>query len=164
MKLIDKNGKLFSKLNLVDLGIVLLLIFAVLAVGYKVMREKYVERETVKIEYTLCVEGVRQQSVDAINKVHENVVDAEKEEALGDIKEVKVEAAKQIVLKSSGEYEVAEIPNKFDLYVTLVTDGVVSPDGYFTEGGKKILYGDTIGVNNGYSQMFGVVENITVVK
>jgi len=73
-------------------------------------------------------------------------------------------AAKQIVLKSSGEYEVAEIPNKFDLYVTLVTDGVVSPDGYFTEGGKKILYGDTIGVNNGYSQMFGVVENITVVK
>ena len=69
MKIVDENGKVFGKLNLVDLGIVLLLILAVAAVGYKLVRERFIERETAVIEYTLRVEGLRQQSVDAIGMV-----------------------------------------------------------------------------------------------
>lgn len=164
MKIVDENGKIFGKLNLVDLGIVLLLILAVAAVGYKVVRERFIERETAVINYTLCVEGVREQSVKAINMVHEDVIDAENDDALGDIVDVIAEPAAKIVQKADGEYTKAFYPDKYDLYITIQTKGIVSKDGYFTDSGKKLLYGDTIGINNGYSQMFGVVENIEIEK
>ena len=163
MRIIDKNGKIFSKLNLVDAGIILLIILAFAAVGFKIAKERLIDRETAVIEYTLYVENVRQQSVDAINMVHKNITDAENDDELGDIIDVRVEQATRIVQKADGEYTKAYYPDKYDLYVTLSVDGVVSEDGYFTDSGKKLLYGDTIGINNGYSQMFGVVEDINII-
>lgn len=163
MRIIDKNGKIFSKLNLVDAGIILLIILAFAAVGFKIAKERLIDRETAVIEYTLYVENVRQQSVDAINMVHKNITDAENDDELGDIIDVRVEKATRIVQKADGEYTKAYYPDKYDLYVTLSTKGVVSKDGYFTDSGKKLLYGDTIGINNGYSQMFGVVEDINII-
>lgn len=164
MKITDEKGRFLGKINLVDLGIVLLIILSVAAVGIKVYREKYAEREHTSIQYTLFVAGVRQQSVDAINMVHERITDAETDDPLGNIVDIKTEPAANIFQKADGEYVKAYYPDKYDLYITLETEGVVTPDGYFTEGGKKLLYGDTIGVNNGYSQMFGYVENVEVVK
>lgn len=160
MKIADKNGKLFGHINLVDLGIVLLIVLAVCAVCAKIARDKFVDRETVKISYTLCVEGVRQQSVDAISMVTEDITDAERDEPLGDIVNIEKEPAKELVETVEGEFKWAEVPEKYDLYITLETDGTKTPDGYFTSAGKKLLYGSTIGLNNGYSQMFGVIENI----
>lgn len=162
MKIVDENGKVFGKLNLVDLGIVLLLILAVAAVGYKLVRERFIERETAVIEYTLRVEGLRQQSVDAIGMVSKKIVDAENDDVLGNIINIKKEPAAKIVQKANGDYAKAFYPDKYDLHITLRTTGVVSKDGYFTDSGKKLLYGDTIGIDNGYSQMFGVVEDIQV--
>ena len=162
MKIVDENGKLFGKINLVDLGIILLIVLAVAAVGYKVVRERFAGRVTATINYTICVEGVRQQSVDAISMVKENITDAENDDPIGDIIDVKQTAAEEFIEMADGEYKKAEYPDKYDLYITVETKGVTSNDGYFTSSGKKLLYGDTIGLNNGYSQMFGVVEHIEV--
>ena len=164
MKLADDKGRLFGKINLVDLGIILLIVLAVAAVGAKIAKEKFTDRETVKISYTLCVRGVRQQSVDAIGMVKENITDAEKDEPLGDIVNIEKKPAEELIEMANGEFKRAEYPDKYDLYITLETDGIKSADGYFTSGGKKILYGGTIGLNNGYSQMFGVVEDVEVIQ
>ena len=162
MKIADEKGRLFGKINLVDLGIILLLILAVCAVGAKIAKEKFVDRETVRISYTLCVRGVRQQSVDAIGMVKENITDAEKDEPLGDIVNIEKKTAEELVEMVDGGFKRAQYSDKYDLYITLETDGVKSADGYFTSSGKKLLYGGTIGLNNGYSQMFGVVEEVSV--
>lgn len=162
MKAVDNNGKLFGKVNLVDVGIVLLLVLAVAAVGAKIAKEKVLGKESAVIRYTLLAEGVRRQSVDAINQSYEKVVDAENEDELGKIVDVKVEKAKKIVELPDGTFMESEYPDKFDLYVTVETNGTVSKNGYFTDSGKKLLYGDTIGINNGYSQMFGMIEKIEV--
>ena len=162
MKAVDNNGKLFGKVNLVDVGIVLLLVLAVAAVGAKIAKEKVLGKESAVIRYTLLAEGVRRQSVDAINKSYEKVVDAENEDELGKIVDVKVEKAKKLVELPDGTFKESEYPDKFDLYVTVETNGTVSKNGYFTDSGKKLLYGDTIGINNGYSQMFGMIEKIEV--
>ena len=164
MRITDEKGRIFGKINIVDLGIILLLILSIAAVGVKVYRDKFTEREHTAVRYTLFVAGVRQQSVDAINMVHERITDAETDDPLGDIVEIKKEPAANIFQKADGEYVKSYYPEKYDLYITIETDGVVTPDGYFTEGGKKLLYGDTIGINNGYSQMFGYVEGSEVVK
>lgn len=164
MKIVDENGKIFGKINLVDLGIILLLILAFAAVGYKMVRERFIERETAVIEYTLLIEGVREQSVTAINMVSEKIVNAENDDLLGDIINIKKEQASDIVQKANGDYTKVFYPDKYDLHITLRSEGVVSKDGYFTSSGKKLLYGDTIGIDNGYSQMFGIVEDVHIAE
>lgn len=164
MKLVDDNGKLFGKLNLVDVGIILLVIFAIVAISGKTIKEQTLDKEQATIRYTLCAEGVRQQSVDAIKKNSEDIKDAEKDEAIGRIVEVRTEKAKKINPLPNGTFVESEYQDKFDLYVTIEAEGTISENGYFLSSGKKIMYGDTIGINNNYSQMFGMVEYIEVVK
>lgn len=164
MKLVDDNGKLFGKLNLVDVGIILLVIFAIVAISGKTIKEQTLDKEQVIIRYTLCAEGVRQQSVDAIKKNSEDIKDAEKDEAIGRIVEVRTEKAKRINPLPNGTFVESEYQDKYDLYVTIEAEGTISENGYFLSNGKKIMYGDTIGINNNYSQMFGMVEYIEVVK
>lgn len=163
MKIIDENGKLFGKISIVDIGIILLVIFGIVAVAYKLNITDAAKKETVTVRYTICAEGLRQQSVDAISQASENIIDAENDDALGTIVDIKKENAVQIVAMADGTFKVAEHPEKFDLYVTLEVDGTISADGtVHTASGKKIMYGDTIGINNGYSQMFGTVENVEI--
>lgn len=164
MKTIDEKGRLFGKINLVDFGIILLIISAVCAVGAKLAKEQFADRETVAIEYTVAVSGVRQQSVDAISMQTQDILDAEKDEPLGDIIDIEVKPAEELVELTNGGFEWATYPDKYDLYITLKTDGIKTEDGYFTEAGKKLLYGGTVGLNNGFSQMFGTIENIEVIQ
>lgn len=164
MRIIDENGKLFGKINLVDLGIIFVIIFAISIVGIKILNSKSEGTENALISYTICVEGVREQSVGAISMQSENIIDAEKDELLGRIVDIKKEQATEMIEMADGTVKMGKHPEKFDLYITLEVEGIVSADGYFTKSGKKIMYGDTIGINNGYSQMFGMVENIKTVE
>lgn len=164
MKLTDEKGRLFGKINLVDLGIILLIILAFCAVGAKLVKERTVDRETVVIDYTLSVKGVRQQSVDAISMETKDITDAEKDEPLGDIINIEKRPAEELIALEDGTFKWGEYRDKYDLYITVEAKGIKTADGYFTESGKKLLYGSTIGLNNGYSQMFGTIEKIEVVQ
>lgn len=164
MKIIDEKGRFFGKINLVDLGIILLLVLAFCAVGAKLAKERFADRETVELTYTLAVRGVRQQSVDAISMETKGITDAEKDEPLGDIVDIEQTPALELVETVTGDFKWAEYSDKYDLYITLKTDGIKTEDGYFIESGKKLMYGSTVGLNNGYSQMFGTIENIEVAQ
>ncbi len=162
MKLIDKDGKLFGKINLVDLGIILLIVLAIAAVGYKTLGTKVQKSNDVTIQYTLCIEGIREQSVAAMNKNHENIYDDKKEKLMGNIVSVEQKPFIRPVQLDNGEYKLAEYPDKYDLYVTIETQGFVTDDGCFTSSGKKLLYGDNIGINNGYAKTYGIIEKINI--
>lgn len=67
MKIIDKNGRLFGKVNLIDLLVVLLLIVAVAAVAMKTFGNKAVSAVTspdVSITYQVVCEDVPQAVAD----------------------------------------------------------------------------------------------------
>ena len=67
MKLVDERGKLFGKLNIIDLLVILLLIVAVALIGWKVTRKDGASNASRTIlTYTVEVEGVDQQ-------VHEGI-------------------------------------------------------------------------------------------
>lgn len=61
MKIIDKNGRLFGKLNLIDLAVIVILIVAVAAVGMKLVGNDAVDAVTspdVTITYQVVCEDV----------------------------------------------------------------------------------------------------------
>ncbi|HEY5582998.1 MAG TPA: DUF4330 domain-containing protein [Ruminiclostridium sp.] len=55
MKLIDEKGKLFGKVNLIDLVVVMLILFLVVAVGYKVLGPKITTSPAAQGEVTAIV-------------------------------------------------------------------------------------------------------------
>ena len=67
MKLVDERGKLFGKLNIIDLLVILLLIVAVALIGWKVTRNDGASNASRTIlTYTVEVEGVDQEVYEGI--------------------------------------------------------------------------------------------------
>ena len=67
MKPVDERGKLFGKLNLIDLLVILLLIVAVALIGWKVTRKDGASNASRTIlTYTVEVEGVDQEVYEGI--------------------------------------------------------------------------------------------------
>jgi len=67
MKILDKNGRLFGKLNLIDLAVILVIVVAVAALGMKLFGNDAVEAVTspdVKITYQVVCEDVPQAVAD----------------------------------------------------------------------------------------------------
>lgn len=55
MKLIDEKGKLFGKINIIDLVVALLILFLVAAVGYKVLAPKITTSPVAQDEVTAVI-------------------------------------------------------------------------------------------------------------
>lgn len=67
MKLVDERGKLFGKLNIIDLLVILLLIVAVALIGWKVTRKDGASNASRTIlTYTVEVEGVDKEVYEGI--------------------------------------------------------------------------------------------------
>ena len=67
MKIIDEKGRLFGKLNLIDLLVIILLIAAVAAVAWKLVGKKAAETvaDTGRtITYTVTVEDVNREAAE----------------------------------------------------------------------------------------------------
>ena len=67
MKIIDEKGRLFGKLNLIDLLVIILLIAAVAAVAWKLVGKKAAEAvaDTGRtITYTVTVEDVNREAAE----------------------------------------------------------------------------------------------------
>ena len=163
MKFFDEKGRLFGKINIIDLLVILILIFAVVAVGIKFKQVKTTNGGDITIEYTLRVERLRQISVDAIEKEYKNIQDAENKKAVGDIISVEKSLAKELVRLDNGEYKFTEYDDKFDLLITLRTKGSETKEAYYTSSGKVLTVGDTLGISNGHVQTFGEIISVKVI-
>lgn len=67
MRMVDEKGKLFGKLNIIDLLVIVILIAAVALVGYKVMnKDGALNAKGKTLTYTVLVQGVEPQVYDGI--------------------------------------------------------------------------------------------------
>lgn len=164
MKFIDKKGRIFGKVNIVDIIVILLLIFAVVAVGIKFKKVQTTQGGDKTIEYTVRVERLRQISIDEIEREYKNIQDAETKKAIGNIVSVEKTSARELVRLENGEYTFTQYDDKYDLTITLQTKGSETDQGFYADSGKIITVGDTIGISNGYVQTFGEILSVEVIK
>ena len=161
MKLIDKNGKLFGKLNIIDLVVVLLIIAAIVFIGMRLTGGH--ESSSLKTaEYTFKIERVRKQTVDAWTKNAVGIVDAENKDHMGDIIAISYEPARVFVKKSDGTYAIAEHTDRYDVTLTLTVGVNETDEGYYTENNTYIAPGKDMGLSNRYAQSFGVITGLTI--
>ncbi len=150
--MIDNKGRLFGKLNIVDLLIVILVVVAVCATVYKFGFSEHsdVNESNTRIEYVLKAKGVRGFTVDSI-KIGDSIYDEETDNLLGTITAVEAKDAMDYVLKADGTTVYTSKPDRYDAYITVESDARILDGGYFTGGTKEIGAFSNILV---YSQSF----------
>ena len=118
-KIIDSKGKLFGKLNIIDLLIIIVVLILALSATKK-LDETAAKKNTDKtIVYTVKIQQVRQATVDALYKETEGIIDFETKKAIGDIVDIEVSKAIEPLELVDGSYTTAQYENKFDMNVTM---------------------------------------------
>ena len=164
MKIINEKGKLFGKINVIDLLIVIA-IFALCMGTFVKFRtsDTYLNKDTV-LEYTVLVEGVRTPTVEAVNQKKTGILDYETKKEIGDIMNVESETAKELVFLNDGTYKELEITDRYDMLLTFKVTGTETADNFYTTSGKKLVVGDSIVVYNGYMSTTGTVRSVKVLE
>lgn len=120
-RILDDRGRLFGKVNIVDL-LVLLVIIAV--VVFAVVRMTGGSSKTVPVKVTYVVEAVRQATVDAL-QAKGDVTD-EGSTYLGEVKDVVVTPTLVEVPTADGELKAVESPVFRDVSIVVRGEGRVS--------------------------------------
>lgn len=133
--LLDEKGKLFGKISIVDIG-VLLIVIALLSGGYYKFFMVDKNSNAAKfdtLEYKILVEEVRQQSVDAI-VIGADIYDVKTDSPMGKIMSKEVLPSTDQLTKADGTMVIAEKPGKFNVLVTIQVPGIETKYGFRANG------------------------------
>lgn len=138
--IIDEKGRLFKKINIIDLALVLIIVISVAATVYKFgfSKHKAVVNSDTKITYVVKVKAIRDVASNALN-VGDNLYEKGTKKPIGKITDKKVVNAKEFVNMADGTLsKQAEIPERYDVYLTVESQGTQSDEGYFLDGNYQI--------------------------
>lgn len=137
--LLDEKGRLFGKISIIDIGVLLLIVALLGGVYYKFfMVDK--DNNAAKfdtIEYKVLVKEVRQQSVDAI-EIGADIYDVKTDTPMGKIISKEALPATDQLTKADGTVVIAEKPGKFNVLVTIQVPGIETKYGFRANGRMDI--------------------------
>jgi len=120
-RILDERGRIFGKVNVVDI-LVLLVIIAV--VVFAVVRMTGSTSQTVPVQVTYTVEAVRQATVDQLQAI--GTVRDEGGTVLGQVESVSVQPTLEEFMTPDGELKAFDSPVFSDVNIVVLGDGRVS--------------------------------------
>lgn len=160
----DKNGKIFGKISIVDICVIILVVIVAvgIAVRYGSSITTAVESDK-QFEYVLKVESVREYTVNALQKMGK-VTDKKSEKDLGEIVDVQVENATLQSTTASGKITNPELPDRYTCLVTIRATGKESDNNYILEDSTELSVGRNIELYSKYVKTSGDIQSVKVVE
>lgn len=160
MSLIDKKGRLFGIINIIDLAV--LLMVAVLAFGtYTKMTARAQQNQQVvlqEIEMDIFIKDVMPFALDSF-AVGDVVKDSNTKTTLGTISEIKSEPYQEPVVDPQGNYVLKEVPNKLNITLTVTGQGQVNRDSIRIQK-DEVLVGNVLIINTHRSKVQAVIVGV----
>ena len=146
MKIIDKKGRLFGLINIVDLLIIILLL-ALVAVGVKRFGNKAAvgEATTKKGVITAEIKDVRDVTAKNV-KVGDPIYDYDKGTLIGKILTADIEPYKDKT-EYQGKFFNSEVPGKYRVIMTIDAD-VKETQDFYQVGTEQIRIGAEMRIKN----------------
>lgn len=143
--MINKDGKLFGKISVIDIIVVLFVAVAALGIysRFFVGNEK-VETASSHIEYKMKVAEVRKGTVDALFEYKGPVYDFTTKEYMGEITEVTYTDMFKGVETVNGQMVKSEVPDRYNVTVTVRVDGKINSTGYYTANNQVVAAGSNM--------------------
>ncbi|MDO5302067.1 MAG: DUF4330 domain-containing protein [Tissierellia bacterium] len=157
--ILDGKGRLFGKINVIDLLFLILLAVAIVG-GASRLKDSSISAETTTAgRVTLMVENVRQPTVDYIQE-GQDLYFYDKGIHFGNIESKKVVAYTKET-DVNGTWVKATVPDRFIVYINLDVD-VSATDRAFRVGGEEIRVGGEYRVKSQTSTFSGIVVGMDI--
>ena len=174
--ILDKKGKLFGKVSIIDLFVLLVIVIGVVGVfSTKSMldKEKVLSQsgnmlistsaKADKLEIAFEVKEVRSFTKDAI-VVGDDVFVVSNDRFLGKVVRVASVPSKRTVVTTHGKVYEAEVPERYDVTIYVDANGKKKEEGYFTDSNVKLIIGGEMEVKTSTVQTTPRVRTIEVVE
>ena len=160
----DKNGKIAGKISIIDLGVIILIIAAVIGLCVRFMSSTttaVTSNETFR--YVVKINSVRKFTVDALQK-RGITTDKKSEMTLGEITDVQVGEAKMQSTTADGRIEWSNLPDRYTCMVTIEAEGRESEDGYILDDTTELSVGRTVDIVTKYVKTTGEIISVEVLE
>lgn len=142
--MIDEKGKLFGKISIIDISIVLVVLIAAFGFAYKITRGNAILNVTADTKITMVfqIKGVRQYAMDAVD-IGDDVYERNGPR-LGKVTGVRSDGYKDVVDLNDGTQVYGEVEGRYNLYITVEGTGRLDEDGYYINGTRFVAVGSEI--------------------
>lgn len=159
--IIDKNGRLFGKVNIIDIAVILAVVAVVAGVFVRFTGGAgKIVTATKKIEFEVKVDGVRSFTVDALDKKG-LVTNKNYDIVTGEITNVDTVDCVQKATKTNGTVVEAPLEERYTSTVTIVTDGKESDSGYFDSNNEEIAVGREYTIYSKFVKTTGTITRVS---
>lgn len=171
--MLDKKGKLFGKISIIDILIVCILVLAVagalvawqkINAGTVLTENKSLVQNSAldTLEISMRLKGVRQMTRDAIS-VGDEVYMKDTGKYLGEVVSVTSEPHKQFIYDSTGRPINAEVPEQLDVTIVLHVPGKRLSGGYYTADNIHLVHNSSFEIIMPLVQTTPVIESINTI-
>lgn len=174
--IIDEKGKIFGKISIIDLFVILVAIVGVVGIFMtksKLDNEKILSddsqmlisssAELDKLEIELQVKEVRDVTRDSII-VGDDVYLVSSDKILGTVSRVESKPAMRDVVSKNGVVYSAPVPERYDVTIVVETTGKQNEKGYYTASNTQILFGREMEIKTSTIQTIPTVKDIKVTE
>ncbi|MCL2664041.1 MAG: DUF4330 domain-containing protein [Defluviitaleaceae bacterium] len=141
-KIIDEKGRLFGKVSVIDIVVLIALIGLGYGVGYRNASPAIQQLLTADKTFyvTLVSEKVRQFSVDAV-EIGDVFFKQHERQPLGSVADAYSAGSLDIMTKPDGTAVLAPVEGRYDLYIVIEATGSVTESGFFVNGNMLVSEG-----------------------
>lgn len=161
--IMDSKGKLFGKISIVDL-LVIILILAAIVGGYFRFNGKNSEVviEDTEFYYSISINKIMSYNKD---KLLESVgtpfkLDEKVESTMGVLVDATAQPAYDYMTMDDGSVVLAEVPDRYDVLLTFKVNGKVNEFGYYTPEMFEICAGKENTIKNIYCNVIGYIQKV----
>lgn len=160
-KVIDEKGRLFGKVSLIDIFVVLFALAMVFAVYFRFFSNETtsVRGKSDTITYTIRVNGVRQWAVDGFH-VGDKLWEPEFDLCIGTITGIETTPATWEYDLMNGTQTVAGSEGRYDVYLSVEVEGLISKGHYYASRTYELGANFMIRFYTKYCDVVGTVWNI----
>lgn len=163
--IMDKQGKLFGKISVVDIIIVLVLVACLVAAAIRFSGGiSDISAKNVEIVYTYELKSVRAASIAALGKRGSVYKKSAGEDFMGTIVSIDPVPNKDYALKANGEFVETSSPERYDVVVTIKVSGKQSGTSLYTSTNQKIEAGSNLMLSTKWIGCIGDITSVTVME
>ena len=131
-KIIDSKGRLFGKISVIDIAVIIVVLFLCAAVYMRffVLETTSKTADTNTIRYSVMAYSLRDCMVDNI-KVGDDLYEAVGNTYVGKITNIEKTESKSWNTKEDGTYALGTLEDRYDLIIDVEADGIITDGRYF---------------------------------
>ncbi|MCL2371912.1 MAG: DUF4330 domain-containing protein [Defluviitaleaceae bacterium] len=143
--MIDEKGRLFKRVSVVDLLIVLAFVAVLAGFVYRQMAPSIgvIIRADERFYVTVQGAGIRHFIVDAV-EVGDVMYRRHSRQPIGRVVDIRVETAYDVMLRTDGTAVLAPMEGRYDIFITMESAGSIRDERFLVGGNDHIARGSEI--------------------